>query len=149
MSAKDIKNSLNAVHHLDAKVVTVTADGTPAAGIDMTSYNALMFAVNVGANANFAAGVYLELEIQHSVDDAAWVAATNDEISDPVTGTNTGTFALINATTEDQTTFTCGVKDPTAYKFWRLFPRVTGTLTGGVPLGVVALQGHPDNLPAV
>ena len=148
MSAKGIIELTKEVLNINSIVLNNTTEGTPAAGVDMIGYNALMFIANIGTSGDTLSGsVYLELEVQHSIDDSTWVAATDAMISSSVTGTNTGTFAKIVLAGDTQN-YTVGVLDPTEFQYWRVLVRATGTHTNGTPLGVVALKGHPDTLPA-
>jgi hypothetical protein len=147
MSAYDLKGRVKVTHLLDAQ--TLTADGTPANGVDMTGYNGLVLMANVGESGDTLSGsVYLELQVQHSDDDSTYTAATDAMLSTAVTGSATGTAAKIDAAAEDSVTVAVGVKDPTQYRYWRMIANLTGTHTNGIPVGIDAIQGAADILPA-
>jgi len=89
--------------------------------------------VNVGNSGDTLSGsVYIELEVETSDDNSTWVDAADAMITGAVTGTNTGTFAVINAPTEDSAIFT------TAYlgreRYVRVVVNVTGTHSSGTPV---------------
>jgi len=126
------KNFGNDAALLGAIAVTLTADANSAA-CDLLDYDGCLIVVNVGNSGDTLSGsVYIELEVETSDDNSTWVDAADAMITGAVTGTNTGTFAVINAPTEDSAIFT------TAYlgreRYVRVVVNVTGTHSSGTPV---------------
>lgn len=114
---------------------------------DQAGFRDLVFQVSVGASADTLSGSnYIELEVEHSdVSGSGFVDCADADIQSSVTGTTTGTFALINATDEDDTLYT--VQYIGGKEFVRVVLNFTGTHTTGTPIGVVAVQSGENYLP--
>lgn len=145
MLDKDLLNLLLETQTMDSAAVTADAD---AAEVDMKGYNSVMFLVNVGATGDTLDGSnYIELEVLESdTSGSGYTAAADADVRDTVTGTNTGTFALINAGTEDDTLYKCQYTGSMRYPIVRV--NVTGTHTNGTPIGIIAIQAGAQILPA-
>jgi len=118
-----------------------TADAV-STGIATQPNKSMFFVVNVGAAGDtFSESVKAELEIQESDDDITYTACVNADVATyddvTVTGTNTGTFAVIDANAE------CGTCYKAAYigdkKYARVKVNLTGTHTNGTIFGVSAV----------
>ena len=121
--------------------VVVTADFN-SASIDTQNFESLMLAASIGLSGDTLSGsVKIEMEVEESVDDSVWTDVANADLMQFVTGTNVGTFALIDAAAEDETVYITGYKGSKRYV--RVVGNVTGTHTNGTPIGVVALRGDP------
>lgn len=113
------------------------------ASVDLLHHDGCRVCVHLGNSGDTLSGsVYLELEVEHSDDDSTWVDVPDVELTSTVTGTNTGTFLLANAPTEDSGIFT------TAYlgtkRYIRCVLNVTGTHTNGTPIAVQYDRFRPD-----
>lgn len=97
----------------------------------------------------------LELEVEESEDgtnftDVADANLTRTQLSTVLVAaaTNTGTFAVIDATTRDvrvyTTTYLPTSKDITHI---RVVANFSGTVTGGIPLAAFITQAHPASAP--
>jgi hypothetical protein len=108
--------------------------------VDMQGFGDLTFLASVGNSGDTLSGsVYAELELEHSDDNSAWTDCLDAEIVNPVTGTNKGTFAVINAPTEDTLAVATAYKGSKRYV--RCVYNVTGTHTVGTAVAITAIQG--------
>lgn len=120
---------------------------TTCTEIDMKGYTDLMVAVDMGNSADTLSGSnYIELELEHSLTTTTgFEDCANADLVKYVTGTNTGTFGVIDAPAEDSTVFSTG------YRGGRRFVDVkiafTGTHSTGTPISVLAFR-RPLVLPA-
>ena len=126
---KDFGNDA-VVHSITAATLTGDANGTSA---DLKEYDGALIVVNVGNSGDTLSGsVKIELEVETSDNNSAWSDAADADLSSSVSGTNTGTFAVIDAGSEDSTTFT------TAYlgreRYVRVVANLTGTHSNGTPV---------------
>jgi len=121
---------------LIASVRTADVNST---GIDLKEHDGVLFIVSLGNSADTLSGsVYIELEVETSDDNSAWVDAADADLSASVTGTNTGTFAKIDAPGEDSTVFTVAYLGRERYA--RVVVNVTGTHSTGTPVAVCAIR---------
>lgn len=122
-----------------------TAD-TNCTGVSMVGYETVCFLVDMGNSADTLSGsVMWELEIEESDDDSTYTDAPNASVRNYVTGTNVGTFAKIDAPSEDSAVFIgqyTGTK-----KYARCVINATGTHSTGTPIGVIAIRSGAKNLP--
>lgn len=110
--------------------------------VDMKGYSDLSFLASVGNSGDTLSGtVYWLLELEHSDDNSAWTDCTDAEITNAVTGTNTGTFAKIDDPAEDSLAVSVGYKGSKRYV--RCVVNAVGTHTNGTPIGVTAIRGLP------
>lgn len=124
---------------------TKTADAN-SASVNMAGFNALTLVANIGVSGDTLSGsVKIELEVQESSNNSTWTAAANASLSSSVTGTNTGTFALIDDPAEDDTLYTVQYLGTAQYV--RVVANLTGTHTNGTPISVTAIQGGERYLP--
>ena len=127
-------------------VQAVTNSDADSDTIDMQGYESLMFVVDMGLSADTLNGSNtIELEVEDSPNDSDWTDCDNADISKYVTGTNTGTFALINAASEDETNYITGYKGDKRYVHVTL--NFTGTHSTGTPIGILAIQSNPRSAP--
>ena len=95
---------------------------------------------------------FLELEVEEYV--ASWTDVANANLTRTQLAsaggatTNTGTFAVIDATDRDahvySTTYLRTSKSVTGI---RVVASFTGTVTGGIPLAIAITQAHPGTAP--
>ena len=127
------------------KPQTTTADQN-SASVNMTGYNSVAFYALLGATGDTLSGsIKWEFELEESVDDSAWTDVPNAKMLDTVTGTNVGTFAVVDANTEDETVYV-GQYIGSA-KFVRCVINATGTHTNGTPIAILAMQSKADVYP--
>ncbi|HJY21666.1 MAG TPA: hypothetical protein VJ279_02205 [Hanamia sp.] len=127
------------------KPAVINSD-TLTAAIDMKGYQDLLAIVHVGLSAdtlNSTNKIYLEL--QHSDTDGDYVACADADITNPVTGAETGTFALIDAASEDEKAYFTGYKGTKRYL--KVNINFEGTHTTGTPIGVTTLKGLANAMP--
>lgn len=143
MVTRDIFSNLSVMQALLSQVVTADQDGD---GIDTQGFDSVMFAVAVGNSGDtLAAGLNIQLEVEESDDDTTYTDVADADLQSWVAGANDGTFALIDAPTEDSAVFLTGYKGSKRYV--RLVVNVTGTHTNGTPIGAVAILGHAHLTP--
>lgn len=110
--------------------------------VDTRGYDSLVFVVGVGISGDTLSGsVFVEFELEDSVDDSVWVDAVDGDVQGSIEGaTNTGTFAVVDDPAEDDTVYAGGYIGPERYV--RVVQNVTGTHTVGIEVSVAAIQGH-------
>jgi len=132
---KDFGNT-STTHLLECDLVAPTVD-VNGASVDLREYDGCLITVMVGeSNDTLSGSVKIELEIETSDDNSTWVDATDAVITNSVTGTNTGTFAVIDDAAEDAAVFTTAYLGREA--FIRPVVNVTGTHTNGTPISISA-----------
>ena len=75
-----------------------------------------------------------------SDDDSVFTDVADADVVGSVTGTNTGTMALVNASGELDTAYKAAYVGSKRYV--RPAINVTGTHTNGTTIGIAAAQGH-------
>lgn len=118
---------------------TVTGNGTDTAStsIDLRGYGAGGFAVCIGNSADTLSGsIKIEVEVQHSDESAAnFTAAPDADVLTTVTGTNTGTVAVIDAPAEDIVLVDAQYTGTKRYA--RINLNLTGNHANGTPCCIV------------
>lgn len=139
----DLENQTTVSQIVDP--VVVTADALSAA-INQAGFRDVTVAVAVGESGDTLSGsVYIELEMQESDDNSTYTACVDADITNAVTGTNTGTFALIDAAAEDDAVYMSQYLGDKQYV--KVNINVTGTHTNGTPIGALAVQSGENYLP--
>lgn len=119
---------------------TLTADAN-SASVDLIEHDSVLFIVNVGESGDTLSGsVKIELEIETSDDDSTFADAADADLSSSVSGTNNGTFAVIDADAEDDAVYTVAYLGRERYA--RVVVNVTGTHTNGTPISVTAVRSR-------
>jgi len=118
-----------------------TADITGGA-IDITDADEVLILANVGASGDTLSGsVKIELEVLDSENGTDFAAAANANVLNAVTGTNTGTFAVIDSGSEDDMMYkTSYLKTNPAKTHIQVKVNVTGTHTNGTPISMEAVK---------
>ena len=139
----DLENTSTISQVIDPVVVSADALSTAINQAGFTDVTAL---VAVGESGDTLSGtVYIELEMQESDDDSTYTACADADITNSTAGTNTGTFALIDAAAEDDAVYTS--KYLGSKQYVKVNINVTGTHTNGTPIGVLAVQSGENYLP--
>jgi hypothetical protein len=122
-----------------------------SAEVDMQGFESLTLVGLLGASAATLSGsIKVELEVQHADDDGtgsagAYTAVADADIVGAVTGSATGTFAVIDADAK------LGQLYKTAYRGTKRFVKVNVRLTGnhstGTLVAVAAIKGNPSIKP--
>lgn len=137
MHDKDLLGLLTVTQLLDPD--TVTTD-TATGYVDMQGFNSCLFVVSVGASGDtLSSSVKIELEVQDGDTTTSFAAVADSAVRTAITGTTTGTFAVIDAATEDDAVYTCQYVGNKRYA--KVNINVTGTHTNGTPIAVLAIQG--------
>lgn len=143
MAKLDLISNVTEAQDLDPAVVTADATG---ATVDLAEYNDVAFYALIGESGDTLSGsVKIELEVQDSPDNSVWTAAADADIIGAVTGTNTGTFAVIDAAAEDDAVYS------TRYvgneRYCRVVVNLTGTHTNGTPIGILSMKSGSNYRP--
>ena len=120
---------------------TITSD-TNGASVDLLGYEGVMFLACVGESGDTLSGsVKIELEVEESDDDSTFDDAEDADLTSSVSGTNNGTFAVIDAAAEDDAVYTTSYRgDNTKKRYVRPVINLTGTHTNGTPIGILAVR---------
>lgn len=139
---RDFENNIKHDQVVDP-VLAADADG---ASVDMQGYRKVAFYALVGESGDtLGAGLYLELELEDSDDNSTFADCADADITNSVTGNNTGTFAKVDAAAEDDAVFMCEYLGNKRYV--RPVVSITGTHTNGMPIGILALRSGDSSLP--
>ena len=124
---------------------TRTADAN-STGFDTRDSDDVTIAFIVGASGDTLSGsVFIECELEESDDNSVWTDVADVDVTNSVTGTNTGTAAKIDDPAEDDTIVKVGYK---GYKrYVRGVLNVTGTHSNGTPTAIIALSGGNRYVP--
>jgi hypothetical protein len=145
MNKSSLKDNTKLSVALAAGVKTTDGNG---ATIDTQGYEQLRMIAIVGPSGDTLSGsLKAELELEHSDDGSAWSDCADTDLVAAVTGTNPGTFAVIDDAAEDETVYQASYIGKKRYV--RVVYNVTGTHTNGMPVGVVAELGSPRHAPTV
>lgn len=141
---KDVKNKLALVNTILPQVGTADITG---AEVDTQDSVGVGFVAHVGLSGDTLSGsVKIEFEVQHSdTSGSGYVACTDAEIDVAVTGTNTGTFAVVDAAADDEQLYKVNYLGTKRYV--RVVANFTGTHTNGCPVACHAVL-LPAHLPA-
>ena len=144
MSARnDFLNNMQVDQILNPAFVTVDTNVT---SVDLLGYEGVTFLALIGASGDTLSGsVFIELEVEHSDDDTTFADAADADIRDAVAGTNTGTFAKVDALTEDDALYKAQYVGSKRYV--RPVINLTGTHTNGTPIGIVAVRHGKQYVP--
>lgn len=108
-----------------------TADAN-GVSVDCQGYHSAMAVAHIGAPGDTLSGsLKIEMELQHSDDGTTFAACADADLSAPVVGTNTGTFAVIDAGGKASQAYKVGYKGTKRYL--RVVHNITGTHSVGTP----------------
>jgi hypothetical protein len=139
----DAKNKVAFAISLAPAVRTADANG---ASVDTQDSVGVAAVVHVGASGDTLSGtVFVDLELQHSDNGTDFIACLDSEIDAPVVGSNTGTFARIDAPGEANAIYKVGYLGQKRYV--RVVQNLTGTHTNGIAMSAMVYL-LPAHLPA-
>ena len=141
---KDTISNLQTSVAMGSEVLNTSEDGDD---IDRSGAGGgVMIQANVGVSGDTLSGsVMVELEVEESVDGITYTDVADTDLSSSVTGTNTGTFAVIDDPAEDDMEYKTEYRG--SQPFCRMVANLTGTHTNGIPIGAMALTGVPNIAP--
>lgn len=140
---RDLYSNLSVSQLIDPDTLTADANST---AVDLQGYSSLMLVANVGASGDTLSGsVKIELEVEESDDNVTFTDVANADLHKSVTGTNVGTFAVIDDAAEDDAVYITGYQGNKRYV--RVVANLTGTHTNGTPVSVSAIRGHAAERP--
>jgi hypothetical protein len=140
---KDVVSNLKVVSSLLPAVRTADANGSAA---DLQDFSGCMVVAHIGAPGDTLSGsVKIEMELEHSDDNSTFVDCADADLSTAVTGTNTGTFAVIDANGEASQAYKVGYKGNKRYV--RVVYNITGTHTTGTAGSALIIPGKPKAAP--
>lgn len=134
-------------------ILSLSTTDINCTGVDGRGYGSIIHQVNVGDSGDTLSGsVMVELELEESDDDSAYTDCPNAALENPatggaghVTGTNLGTFAVIDAPSEDSIAF--AVRYVGSKRYSRVVVNKTGTHTNGIEIHAQAFRARPTSLP--
>ena len=133
---RDFEDNIKITQVVDPVVITADANG---ASVDLLGYKGVTFVANVGESGDtLSTSVYVELELEDSADDSTFADCADAEVTNSVTGNNTGTFAKIDAAAEDDAFYETTYKG--AARYVRPVINVSGTHTNGIPISITAFR---------
>lgn len=143
MKAKDFIHEQVAARNVTAAIPTVDVNGDT---VDLKGFNSCLFtAILANSLDTLSASVYIEFEVEESVDGSTWTDVADADLSDTVTGNNTGTFGKAIASTVDPEFYQTEYKGGKRYV--RCVMNVTGTHTNGTPVQVLSQKLGPAVAP--
>lgn len=143
MSTREHQTGMQYIQSIDPVTLTADANGT---GVDTRGFDSTTILFLVGESGDTLSGsVKIELEVEDSPDDSVWTDVADTDLTIFVSGTNTGTVAVIDAAAEDDSIHSTGYLGDKRYV--RPVVNVTGTHTNGTPIGAAVINGHPHISP--
>lgn len=141
---KDVKNKLALVSTILPQNGQTDITG---AAVDTQDSVGVGFMAHVGLSGDTLSGsVKIEFEVQHSdASGSGFAAVANADIDVAVTGTNLGTFAVVDAAADDEQVYKVNYLGNKRYV--KVIANFTGTHTVGCPVSCVAVL-LPAHLPA-
>lgn len=145
MTNREMKTLKSLKQTIKPQSASADVNGTD---VDLSGFDAATIEVSVGTASGVDGSNYVEYEVQHSDDDgagapAAYSAVANSDLTNYVSGTNTGTICKIDAATEDDLIYTAGYIG--SKKWVRVVQNITGTVT--VLSSVTVIRERPSLAP--
>lgn len=142
---KDLKNLIAVSQSIETDLVAATVDAN-GTGVDLQGFESATILAAVGeSNDTLSGSVKIELEVEESDDDSTYTDVADADLIGYVDGTNDGTFAVIDAATEDQRAYIAGYIG--SKRYIRVVVNVTGTHTNGTPIGAFVIKSHSRQNP--
>lgn len=111
---------------------------TNGSAIDLRDATEQVFLASVGAPTTQPDTTNkLELEVQESDDNSTWTAAADADVRGAVSGSNTGTFAVLDATAKTSSVYKAGYIGDANYV--RVVVNASGSVNA-IPLGVISFK---------
>lgn len=140
---RDLHNILDP--DMSVETATITAD-TNGTGIDLQGFEGAEVVAFVGQSGDtLSSSVKIELEVEESDDNSTYSDVADADLLGSVDGTNDGTYAVIDAATEDETVYRVGYIG--SKRYIRAVVNVTGTHTNGTPIGIGVIKGFARHQP--
>jgi hypothetical protein len=132
---------------VSAVLPQVLTDDSAADAVDTLGHDLVVIQFHIGNSADTLSGsVKIECEVQDGATSTT-AACADDALDATVTGTNTGTVAVIDAPAEDSRIVTAQYVG--GKRYIKPVINLTGTHTSGTPCAVTVLLGNPRVAPAV
>lgn len=114
---------------------------TNSTGVDLKDCDDVVLLFHIGANVDtYSSSNKLDLEVQESDDNSTFTAVANADITNYVTGINTGTVAEIIANSGCSQIYQVGYRGTKRYI--RGVLNFSGTHSTGTVCGITALRGR-------
>lgn len=135
---KDISEILGSIDSIAPAVITTDTDGD---GVDLQGYDGALIVAHIGISGDtLGASLHTQIEIEESEDDSTYDDVADADLTDTVTGDNTGTICKIDAAAEDPAVHVSSYLGTKRYI--RAVDNITGTHTNGTP---ICVSIHPFN----
>jgi len=136
---RDLYHNVLVTQHLNPVVSTTTKTSST---IDLQGFNSASIVFSLGQSGDtLSSSLYWTLSLQESNDNVTYTAVTSAETSAGVAS------VAVNTTTADKTTYSFGYIGGSRYLQAVATP--TGSVSSGVPIGVIALRGNAAYKPVV
>jgi len=132
-------------HKLETEILAlpqvVSADLTPANGVELNDCEGVNFEAIIGADgATLGATDKLDIILEDSDDDSTYAAVTNADYVLGLTPDASGIVATIDGATDDEQSYKCGYLGPKRYA--QIRADVTGTVS--LPVCLLATKGYKN-----
>lgn len=135
---KDMTELMGSVDSIVPAVITTDTDGASA---DLLGYDGALIVAHIGISGDtLGASLHTQIEVEESEDDSTFTDVADADLTDTVTGDNTGTICKIDAAAEDPAVHTsCYLGSK---RYIRAVDNITGTHSNGTP---ICVSIHPFN----
>lgn len=139
---RDVASPVDAVQSI-APLLRNSSD-TNGSSADLQNFDGALLVAEVGTEGDtLSASVKIEFEVEESDDNSAWTDVADADLVNAVTGTNPGTFAVVDANAEAPATYVGAYVGKKRYI--RIVENRTGTHTVGTTTGASILRMLPRN----
>ena len=140
---RDLYHNVLATQVLNPVVAT---SAKTSSTIDLQGYNAASVVFAVGLSGDTLSGsLYWTLSLQDSPDNSTWTAVPATALSAGVDGGSA--TAVLNTTSSDRQAYSFGYIG--GQRYLQAVATPTGSVSAGVPIGIVALRGTAGYKPVV
>lgn len=134
---KDLISNVDVKSLILPQVASGTTDLTSSA-LDLQDDMAAVLLAHIGLSGDTLSGsLKIEAELQHSDDNSSYAACADADLSAAVSGTNTGTFAVVDGASDDEQIYKVAYLGKKRYL--KVVLNLTGTHTNGTPVSVCAV----------
>jgi len=151
MATRDLVHNLKPTRGLAPAIRTATA---LSSACDTQGFESVVARVDIGTfNDTQSGSLYIEAELQESVDNSTYTAVADSDLSFPsgrstISGHATGTFVQTQTSGNNDVSGVYEVGYRGSKRYLKVNMRLTGTHTNGTPSAVTFDAGNADYSPA-
>lgn len=143
MNMRDVINNMPPEQLIDPVVLTGGANGV---SLDLKGYDGAFIAILVGESGDTLSGaVKIECELEESDNDSDFTDVDDGDMVNEVSGTNDGSFGVIDDAAKDDAIYYCQYTGDSRYV--RPVANLTGTHTNGTPIAAYGIRLGKRTLP--